>query len=1134
METVLEPSWVALLSRPKGSKGTKGDGHHQKARGEPAPGDQRSTETRTIPRRGKGAWGGRGSTGGRTAGLCLGARVCIIAALPKGQRAQRGAWTMPWLAAMLAISLGVGGPKHPSRGARVPWTTTERCARCFVLRGWCPPPKVPPKAASGGGPGASWKRYSSAQSNDGQHAVATARWHGLKMDAEVMQYEWGFGVLEESGVGSGSTYILLMVQRRSTASCRSKAWTPGQSIVRAQCCEYGTVPYRNVHDEDREGGACPSATVDQNGRDLFFWTLLRMRRWLRSFLGGSSLAVALLVLARMVPRVSAGSKVPALLAVSRDGFTSCDCFTHARSPAFSSPGKAKHQHATNATPKGPQNVQNVKGPSASQWESCPVPSPWVRLSCSHAPASQTHSGTFDGRPGMAWHGMAPGTGTFEACQPFWSPEHRQLCLAGTGTLAALGAGTRAGRQRKVPRTATRGTACAAASVVAALGACLSHWPTCPPRAGDPSCERAGEVASCQHRCNPALPARSSQLQRAWHHETSLESPSPDLLAFSIHPLRGPPAAAIFKPSRRRRPTTAAVCVGRHTLLAHTMPTPAGLPGPRGGRLLSAFSEQTALVRPLPARPWVSRGTCSEPRAQPRDAAAKLALSAQMGAAQRMDAVNSTPSIPDVPADDLPQRCDLPARHAVTRRGPPDRTKPHWTESRTPLWFSIRPLRRGSQRECLHGSDNNASARPCLLGSRLCEPERLTPSILARLPWANLSGQVDRHVPPSQPGSIPGPPKRFALPAPKITYIQSPGSGICALARTIRAKQTVKPSPVKVPQQAFPSPRRLWGPARSALETTSGSNAWSTSRQRNLLRRFFRRRRSCWTQAGAVPCPGGRPASTGAWGLGMMDCAYPQSKPPGEPLWPRGMLCCFCATMFHAENTDDATRVYKSNNPIHVSVLATVPLSQKRERVMMASLEIRADSSLAREIQMSSSAVIGEVRSGVRAGAEKWWAPLLPEELAVEFSDETIDVDCKRIPIQTTDTRTGLDCFATVSSAAGRPSAATATPLASSPSTCAQACHATCWLQDRASARQKRHQKRTSGLRCLRGLAAARIGWLITNLRLLPHLTYAVPRTVFAAAAVGSLRGTSTRCCMYCTCNSNGSIGSLFLVSPGAT
>lgn len=84
--------------------------------------------------------------------------------------------------------------------------------------------------------------------------------------------------------------------------------------MRAQCCEYGTVPYRNVHDEDREGGACPSATVDQNGRDLFFfWTLLRMRRWLRSFLGGSSLAVALLVLARMVPRVSAGSKVPALL-----------------------------------------------------------------------------------------------------------------------------------------------------------------------------------------------------------------------------------------------------------------------------------------------------------------------------------------------------------------------------------------------------------------------------------------------------------------------------------------------------------------------------------------------------------------------------------------------------------------------------------------------------------------------------------------------------------------------------------------------------------------------------------------------------------------------------------------------------
>jgi len=64
-----------------------------------------------------------------------------------------------------------------------------------------------------------------------------------------------------------------MVQRRSTASCRSKAWTPGQSIVRAQCCEYGTVPYRNVHDEDREGGACPSATVDQNGRDLFFFGL---------------------------------------------------------------------------------------------------------------------------------------------------------------------------------------------------------------------------------------------------------------------------------------------------------------------------------------------------------------------------------------------------------------------------------------------------------------------------------------------------------------------------------------------------------------------------------------------------------------------------------------------------------------------------------------------------------------------------------------------------------------------------------------------------------------------------------------------------------------------------------------------
>lgn len=158
-----------------------------------------------------------------------------------------------------------------------------------------------------------------------------------------------------------------------------------------------------------------------------------------------------------------------------------------------------------------------------------------------------------------------------------------------------------------------------------------------------------------------------------------------------------------------------------------------------------------------------------------------------------------------------------------------------------------------------------------------------------------------------------------------------------------------------------------------------------------------------------------------------------------------MLCCFCATMFHAENTDDATRVYKSNNPIHVSILATVPLSQKKERVMMASLEIRADSSLAREIQMSSSAVIGEVRSGVRAGAEKWRAPLLPEELAVEFSDETIDVDCKRIPIQTTDTRTGLDCFATVSSAAGRPSAATATPLASSPSTCAQATGLPCYL-----------------------------------------------------------------------------------------
>lgn len=148
---------------------------------------------------------------------------------------------------------------------------------------------------------------------------------------------------------------------------------------------------------------------------------------------------------------------------------------------------------------------------------------------------------------------------------------------------------------------------AAASVVAALGACLSHWPTCPPRAGDPSCERAGEVASCQHRCNPALPARSSQLQRAWHHETSLESPSPDLLAFSIHPLRGPPAAAIFKPSRRRRPTTAAVCVSADTPFWRTpCRPPAGLPRPRGGRLLSAFSEQAALVRPLPARPWVSR------------------------------------------------------------------------------------------------------------------------------------------------------------------------------------------------------------------------------------------------------------------------------------------------------------------------------------------------------------------------------------------------------------------------------------------------------------------------------------------------------------------------------------------------
>jgi len=84
------------------------------------------------------------------------------------------------------------------------------------------------------------KRYSSAQSNDGQHAVATARWHGLKMDAEVMQYEWGFGVLEESGVGSGRS---VEVEGRLETFCQCRSFL----LVAAVTCSLSALHKSNVH-----------------------------------------------------------------------------------------------------------------------------------------------------------------------------------------------------------------------------------------------------------------------------------------------------------------------------------------------------------------------------------------------------------------------------------------------------------------------------------------------------------------------------------------------------------------------------------------------------------------------------------------------------------------------------------------------------------------------------------------------------------------------------------------------------------------------------------------------------------------------------------------------------------------------
>lgn len=63
---------------------------------------------------------------------------------------------------------------------------------------------------------------------------------------------------------------------------------------------YCPVPQRARRGQGRWCLSVSNCRPKRQGPFFFFLTLLRVRRWLRSFLGGSSLAVALLVLARMV------------------------------------------------------------------------------------------------------------------------------------------------------------------------------------------------------------------------------------------------------------------------------------------------------------------------------------------------------------------------------------------------------------------------------------------------------------------------------------------------------------------------------------------------------------------------------------------------------------------------------------------------------------------------------------------------------------------------------------------------------------------------------------------------------------------------------------------------------------------
>ena len=161
METVLEPSWVALLSRPKGSKGTKGDGHHQKARGEPAPGDQRSTETRTIPRRGKGGVGWAwvdGRTDGRTLSWCARVYYCCAAQGPAS-----AARCLDDALAGCHASNKFGGGRAQASKSRRPCALDDDRTLCPMLRlAWVvPTPKGPSKSRKWRRPGGRLVRRSS-------------------------------------------------------------------------------------------------------------------------------------------------------------------------------------------------------------------------------------------------------------------------------------------------------------------------------------------------------------------------------------------------------------------------------------------------------------------------------------------------------------------------------------------------------------------------------------------------------------------------------------------------------------------------------------------------------------------------------------------------------------------------------------------------------------------------------------------------------------------------------------------------------------------------------------------------------------------------------------------------------------